>query len=497
MKRIAAIGAIVVVLLAAGWSLFWWLGRDALVRAFDAEVARLEVAGWTVDWTSREVGGFPFGYSIRLTELRAAQPSSGFAVRLPHATVENDGAEGVLVRLPENFAADLPLPAGPGTDTDTDTAAVLETTGEASGAVVRLAGAGGAEQTVDLDAESLVWRLAQPGAPAEQALSFEALDAGITSGAAETKFRVQAGLYGVDATMPQAQGQPQAMSARYEDVTLTGRTGLRSAEALGEMLYAGAPGQLDLALQAGPAEARVTGGEGDRRGTLDWRGGSISAVATLSSGRLDLQGETRQNAWTLTPAEPGTMIAGGISAGMVQATYSMPMAPAPEPDDMAIRLALLDVSADEAAWEAVDPQGALPRGPAELVVDLSGKARVTRRIDEMKPGARPPFEVSELQVKEVAIDSLGASARASGSVEFLQPIGLPLGTVQVGMTGVAALIDALGQAGVLTPEMVEMADAMLTVYATPADGETGRGDHWTTEITFANEGVLVNGLPIR
>ena len=131
------------------------------------------------------------------------------------------------------------------------------------------------------------------------------------------------------------------------------------------------------------------------------------------------------------------------------------------------------------------------------MVDLSGKARVTRRIDEMNPGEPPPFEVSELEVKEAALDALGATVRASGSIELLQPIGLPLGTVQVGMTGVAALIDALGQAGVLTPEMVEMADAMLTVYANPAEGGSGRGDSWTTEITFANEGVLVNGVPIR
>jgi hypothetical protein len=489
MKRIAAIGGIVVVLLAAGWSLFWWLGRDALVSAFDAEVVRLEAAGWTVDWAGRDVGGFPFGYTIRLTEVAAADPASGFAVRLPHATVENQGAGGVLVRLPETFAADVPLPAAAGAATP----GVIETTGEASGLVLRLAGAGEVGRTIGVEAESLVWRLRQPDAPAERALTFEALDAGVTSGGeADTVFRLQVGRYGVDAAMGDAEGRPQTLSASYDGVTLTGRTRLQTIEALGEVLYAGAPGQLELALQAGPAEARLTGGEGDRRGTLDWQGGSISAVATLSSGRLELQGETRQNVWALQPESPGALVGGELSAGMVQATYSMPMAPAPEPDDMAIRLALLDVALDKAAWEAIDPQGTLARGPAELVIDLSGTARVTRRIDEMNPGDPPPFEISRLDVNEMALDALGASARASGSLELLQPIGMPLGTVQIGMTGAAALIDALGQAGVLTPEMVEMADAMLTVYATP----TERGDAWTTEITFTENGPLVNGLPI-
>ncbi len=495
MKRFVAIGAIVVVLLAAGWSLFWWLGRDALVRAFDAEVARLEAAGWTIDWAGREVGGFPFGYTMRLTELAAAEPASGLAVGLPHATVENDGGDGVLVRLSESFTADLPLPATPGADAATP--AVMQTAGEASGLILRLSGAGGAERTVDIDAQSLVWRMQLPEATTEQALTLEALDAGMTSGGAETTFRLQAAAYGVDASMAGAEGQPSTIRASYRDVTLTARTDLGTAEAVGEMLYAGAPGRLGLALLAGPAEARVVAGEGDRRGTVDWQGGSISAVATLSSGRIELQGETRQNVWTLTPDKPGTLIGGMLSAGMVQAAYSMPMAPAPEPDDMGIRLALLDATLDDAAFQAIDPAGALPRGPAELVVDLTGTARVTRRIDEFKAGAAPPFQVSELTVKEIALDALGATARASGSVEFLQPIGLPLGTIQIGMTGVAALIDALGEAGVLTPELAEMADAMLTVYARPAEGGTGRGDAWTTEITFTNEGPLVNGLPVR
>ena len=489
MKRIAAVGAIVVVLLAAGWSLFWWLGRDALIGGFDAEVARLEAAGWEVGWAGREVGGFPLGYTMRLTGLVAARPASGFAVRLPHATVENDGAEGVLVRLPETFAADLPLSAVVGDmGEDASTPAVLPTTGEASGLVVRLAGAGGAERTVDVDAQSLVWRMEPPGTATEQVLSFEALDAGMTSGGPETIFRLQAGRYGIDAGLA-GEGDASAMTASYQGVTLTGRTTLQTTGALVEMLYAGAPGRVDLALQAGPAEARIA----EARGTLDWRGGSISAVVALESGRMELQGETRQNVWALAPAEPGTPVAGGLSAGMVQATYAMPMAPAPEPDAMAIRLAFLDVALDEAGWQAIDPAGALPRAPAELVLDLTGTARVTRRIDQLAAGAAPPFEVSELEVKEAAIDALGAAARASGSVEFLQPIGLPLGTVQVGMTGVAALIDALGRAGVLTPETAEMADAMLTVYARPAEG----GDAWTTEISFTNEGPLVNGLPVR
>jgi hypothetical protein len=489
MKRIVAIGAVVVVLLAAGWSLFWWLGRDALVRGFDAEVARLEAAGWSVDWAERELGGFPFGYTIRLTALEVAEPTSGFAVRLPHATVENEGVDGVLVRLPETFAADLPLtsPQGAGAEPE-----LVSTTGESSGLVLRLAGTG-PERRVGVEAQSLTWRLQMPGSPREQALSFEGLAADMASGGAETALRLQAARYGVDAALAEADGPPSTMTASYRDVTMTGSTTVPTLGVLAEMLYAGAPGQVDLALQAGPADVRLVGGEGERRGTLDWQGDAIGTIAKLSSGRMELEGEARQNVWTLVPETPGVMVGGRLSAGRVQATYSMPMAPAPEPDDMAIGLSLSDVTLDESAWQAIDPEGALPREPAALTVDLGGLARVTRRIDAMRAGDAPPYEIRQLELREVSLDALGATARATGSVEVLQPINFPLGGVEVSMTGVSALVGALGRAGVLSPEQVEMADAILTVYARPAEGK----DAWTTEISFTNDGPLVNGLPIR
>ncbi len=508
MKRFVAIGAIVVVLLVAGWSLFWWLGRDALVRSFDAEMARLQAAGWSIEWSERELGGFPFGYTMRLTELQAAEPQSGFAVRLPHATVENEGVEGLLVRLPESFAVDLPMTTGRGARTGAGQGAgqgaeqgaeapaptVVNTTGEAEGLVLHLSGAAsGPGQRVGVEAQSLTWRLQFPGSNRQQALTFETLAGEMTSGGTEASLRLHASRYGVDAATAEGDGPPSTMTASYQDVSVTGSTTVPTLAGMAEMLYAGAPGQVDLAVQTGPAEAHLVGGEAERRGALDWQGQAIGGVATLSSGRMELQGEAQGSVWTLVPETPGTLIGGQVRAGAVQATYAMPMAPAPEPDDMAIRISLADVTLDETAWQAIDPQGALPRDPAELTVDLGGTARVTRRIDAMSAGDTPPYEVSKLELKSVALDALGASARATGSLEILQPINLPLGTIELSMTGVQALVGALGRSGVLSPEQVEMADAILTVYARPAEGK----DAWTTEIKLTNEGPLVNGLPIR
>jgi hypothetical protein len=333
-----------------------------------------------------------------------------------------------------------------------------------------------------------------PQSPREQAVTFEGLAADMVSGGAETALALKADRYGVAAAIDEDDGPSSSMTASYRDVSVTGNTTVPTPGALAEMLYAGASGQFELAVRAGPAEAHLVGGGADEhRGTLDWQAGAIDGVATLSSGRIELQGEARQNSWTLTPEAQDAPFRGQVSAETLAATYAMPMAPAGQPDDMAIKLSLAKVALDDTAWAALDPNGALPREPARLNVDLGGRARVTRRIDGLSPGDAPPFEISQLDVNEVALDALGATARATGSIEFLQPIGLPLGTIEVSMTGASALMGALGRAGLLSREAVDMADAMLTDYARPAEGK----DAWTTDITFTNDGPQVNGRPIR
>ncbi len=219
----------------------------------------------------------------------------------------------------------------------------------------------------------------------------------------------------------------------------------------------------------------------------------MAGTATLTSGRMELAGETRGNTWNLTSPDPALPVQGLLSVALAKATYAMPMAPSEKPDEMAIHLALQDVTADDRVWAQVDPGGALPRDPASLLVDLTGTARVTKRIDQLRPGESPPFEISHLTFRELSASAAGATARAKGEVDILQPIGVPLGQVYVTFTGLQALVRALGRAGVLTPEMVTTAEAIMSVYLQPAEGE----DAWAAKIALTQNGPLVNGKPVR
>ena len=521
MKRYLAIGAGVLVLAFAGWFLAWSMGRGEVERAIDDGVARLQEGGWQVAWDGREIGGFPFGYTVRLTGLTATDTDTGFALRLPWALAETAGTDRIVVRLPERFDADLPLPEpvgmtgaagtdaegteadgtepeGTGADgtepqatgpeaTAPDGAGTVPATGEADDLILVLASDGTAEVTAD----RVAWTLDDPDAGRRVTQSVEGLEATTVPDSPGARYRMHAALIGTEAELP-AEGGGSTAVVTIRDVTVEGASTLPTTQALGEMLYAGGPGRAEGSLSTGSAEVRIEG-TGDRPGLLDWRAEATRGEALLTSGRMELEGETRRNVWTLTSPDPSLPVQGQLSVDLARAHYAMPMAPSERPDAMALGLALTGAVADERIWAQLDPEGALPRAPASLTVDLSGTVRVTRRIDRLSPGAEPPFEISTIVLDEVAADALGANLQATGEVEVLQPVGVPLGEIRLGVTGLAGLIRTLGRAGVLSPDMVTTAEAIMEVYLRPAGGD----DAWTAVIGFTREGAEVNGLPVR
>jgi hypothetical protein len=75
------------VLLAVGWSLAWvWLSHQTAQR-LDAGATRLRAQGWTVAWSARRIGGYPFRLDIDFDNLAVAEPS-GWGVVAPGLKTE-------------------------------------------------------------------------------------------------------------------------------------------------------------------------------------------------------------------------------------------------------------------------------------------------------------------------------------------------------------------------------------------------------------------------
>lgn len=500
MKKIFTFGAAAIAIGAAGWAGLWFLGKGEVERRADLELARLEAQGWTITQEARDVEGFPFGYAMSFRNMAAVDVESGVLVRLPDlkVTAEPTAPDQLRFDMPATFEIDIPV-SEERRAADATLPKVIHLKGQTEGLAVLAAGAPNAARVVDALADTITVSLDQEDFAGKVLLTLDGFDGGMRRDAADAPSisRLTANVLKVEI---EDHGKDEAARTstadlRYEGFALTAKTDLLTPEALYEAVYGGAEGALDGAFQTGAITTRMTAGGTDdpEGGVFTYSAGSSTGIYDLTSGAIDIQSEARDNQWQMVPNNPESPVSGTVMVEQIQARYSMPMAPTEQPGTMAVRLDLKGLAMDDATWTALDPDGVLEHAPAELMIDLEGTVRVTKRFDQLRPGEAAPFELANLSVNTASINALGASLSAKGDVEMLQPINLPQGKLQVEMSGIKALMEALREADLLPPEMAEMANAMLQVYARPV----GQEDNWRTEVTFANDGISVNGLPLQ
>ncbi len=171
----------------------------------------------------------------------------------------------------------------------------------------------------------------------------------------------------------------------------------------------------------------------------------------------------------------------------------------PEAGDWRYRFALADVTVNEEAWAALDPQGLLPRGPARAVVDVGG--RMTLDLAEITgaqaAGATPPApEIESLEVRGLDVTVAGVEATGEGSFTFDNATGVPVpvGRATARVAGLDRMLDALVSLGWITTEDARNARLGLAVVFRAGDGPDVR----VTEVEARPGGsVFVNGVQVR
>ncbi len=178
----------------------------------------------------------------------------------------------------------------------------------------------------------------------------------------------------------------------------------------------------------------------------------------------------------------------------------MPMTVSDEPQDIALSMRLVGLTVSEALWSMFDPAGALPRDPANLIVDLSGKANWL--IDIFDPAIaeegieEAPGQVEQVTVNQLLLSLAGAELTGDGAFEFdnAGPVPQPSGTLNLQLVGANALLDTLVQMGLVPEDQAMGARMMLGLFARPGNGE----DTLVSEITVQPDGaILANGQRIR
>ena len=184
---------------------------------------------------------------------------------------------------------------------------------------------------------------------------------------------------------------------------------------------------------------------------------------------------------------------------------SMPVSKSDDPQDFAFGITLGDFTMSDMIWGIFDPTGQLPRDPATVVLDLSGKAKLL--VDFLDPDAvaqlatDKPGEVQALTVNKVQLDAAGAKLDGSGDFTFdnsdtttFPGMPKPVGAVDFSLVGGNGLLDKLVAMGLLPEDQAMGARMMMGLFAVPGS----EPDTLSSKIEFTEDGqVLANGQRIK
>lgn len=185
----------------------------------------------------------------------------------------------------------------------------------------------------------------------------------------------------------------------------------------------------------------------------------------------------------------------------------MPLNTAEDPADFVMKSSIEGVVLDEALWAMVDPGAQLPRDPANVTLDLSGKIELLMDLLDinawmsMSHDAESPVLLHALTLDALNIELVGVSAQGDGEFTFDNSDydtfdGLPAadGTLSLNIAGANGLIDTLVTMGLLPEEQAMGARMMMGLFAVPGEGE----DTLNSVIEVKPDGqVMANGQRLR
>ncbi len=224
------------------------------------------------------------------------------------------------------------------------------------------------------------------------------------------------------------------------------------------------------------------------------QGGEIAIEFTPGGLTYDLSGEGVE-ARVLTSQFPVPITISAASTGFL---ITVPMAPEEEPSDMALVLDYQGLEINEEIWGMFDPGGAIPRDPANLLIDMTGTAQMFVNLLNADPVTMqgPPGELRSATLNELDISAAGARLEGDGELEFApgQIVPMPVGTIDLRLAGMNGLLDRLTGAGLLPMEQAAMARGVAGMFARP--GATM--DTLETTVEFLPGGqITANGIPLQ
>jgi hypothetical protein len=172
--------------------------------------------------------------------------------------------------------------------------------------------------------------------------------------------------------------------------------------------------------------------------------------------------------------------------------------------DFAFGLQLGNFTMSDMIWGIFDPTGQLPRDPATIELETTGRALLS--VDYLDSAAATemagsPGELRALTVNKLLVNVAGAVLQGSGDVTLdntdtitLPGMPKPVGAVDLSLAGGNGLLDKLIAIGLFPQEQAMGVRMMMGLFSVPGDAP----DTLNSTITFTEDGqILANGQRIR
>lgn len=242
--------------------------------------------------------------------------------------------------------------------------------------------------------------------------------------------------------------------------------------------------------------------------------GPMQVTSSSDSGNLQVVMDESHLAYAGNSTNMKMMMTGGgipfpVELAMDEAAFnlSMPVSKSDEAQDFAFGLTLGDFTVSDTIWGMIDPGEQLPRDPATVAVDLTGKAKLNfdlldpEQMEAIDDGEMMPGELNQLALNSLTVRLAGAELTGDGAFTFdnsdtttFDGMPAPDGEVDLKLVGGNALMDKLVSMGLLPEEQATGARMMVGLFAVPGDGE----DTLTSKIEVKSSGeVLANGQRLK
>ena len=261
---------------------------------------------------------------------------------------------------------------------------------------------------------------------------------------------------------------------------------------------------LDLqgTLKAGAAVTNFTSRMADETGAAQQMSGKSDAKGFELSFAMSQDGLVYQGGSDAMTAELQVpQFPFPLSYGIESGTFDLqiPVMKSDEAQPFKIAYALTNLTLSDDIWNLFDAQKILPRDPASLELDVTGKADVhADLLDEAAQEAmESPFMPSQVSLNRLALNLLGAKAEATGELSAPEDgdITTPVGTIKARYENLNGLLDNLGKTGFIPADQLTGLRMMLAMFAKV---DANDPNVQTTDIEFKEGGaIFANGQQIQ